>query len=118
MARSTLGPGQPGSLHGHAVPGLPHLRMLRTSATVGAGLRAGAGQAQLLAASTLAAHAMALGLASTANAAISFFELSCPPWAPACTRGGRGPIQPLRSLVLLRHGPAPFPPPTPFYRLD
>lgn len=70
MARSTLGPGQPGSLHGHAVPGLPHPRMPRTSAV---SLRAGAGQAQLLAASTLAAHTMALGLASTANAAISFF---------------------------------------------
>ena len=69
-ARSTLGAGQ---------PGLPHPWMPSTSTAVGAGLCAGAGRAQLPAAGALGAHAMALGLASTANAAISFLKSLCLP---------------------------------------
>lgn len=115
-AGSTPGAAQPGSLHGPAVLGLPHPWKPSTSAAVGAGSCAGAGRAPLPAAGALGAHTAALGLASTAKAAISFLKALCPPRAPACAGGGRGPSEPLRSLALLRHSPTPSPPP--FYQLS
>lgn len=105
---------QPGCLHGHTVLRPPHPWMPSTSTAMGAGSRAGPGTAQLLAAATLTVHTVVLGFASAANT-ISFLKLLYPHQDPACT-GGCGTSQPLHSLALLTHCPAPSPPS--FYQLD